>query len=174
MATNNVLFVIASIDYQPVEYAVPKKLLEQAGFVVTTAADQGGTATAKDGSTTPVDLLINDVDVTHYDGIFFIGGPGALDHLDNEASYKILTAAALAHKPFGAICVATRILAKAGVLKGKKATGWNGDNALNALYKEYDVQYAPNELVVDDGIITATGPQVAREFGEQIIALLQE
>ncbi|HZW61635.1 MAG TPA: DJ-1/PfpI family protein, partial [Candidatus Babeliales bacterium] len=163
MATNNVLFVIASVDYQPIEYAVPKKLLEQAGYTVTTASDQRGTATAKDGSTTQVDLLVSEANVADYDGIVFIGGPGALDHLDNEASHKLLTAAVQAHKPIGAICVSTRILAHAGILKGKRATGWNGDNALANIYKDLDIQYSPNEVVVDEDIVTATGPSVARE-----------
>jgi protease I len=174
MATNTVLFVIASLDYQPVEYSVPKKLLEQAGFVVTTASDHVGTATANDGSSTTTDLLVNEINIADYDGIFFIGGPGALERLDNETSYKIITNAVQARKIVGAICIATRILARAGILKGKRATGWNGDNALPTLYKEYDAQYAPNDVVVDELIITATGPNAAREFGEQIIALLQE
>jgi protease I len=174
MATNNVLFVIASNEYQPVEYSVPKKLLEQAGITVKTASNQLAIATANDGSTTDVDLLVADAQITDYDGIFFIGGPGSLEHLDNETSYKLITAATQARKPVGAICLATRILAHAGVLRGKRATGWNGDNALPAIYKEHDVQYAPKDVVVDEGIITATGPNAAREYGEQIIALLQE
>jgi protease I len=174
MATNNVLFVIAGVDYQAVEYSVPKKLLEQAGFVVTTASDIPEIAAANDSSITPVDVLLTDVNPADYDGIFFIGGPGALEHLDNEISYRIITAAVQARKLVGAICIATRILARAGVLKGKRATGFNGDNALPALYKEFEVQYSPNDVVVDEHIITATGPNAAREFGEQIIALLQE
>lgn len=174
MATNNVLFVVASIDYQPIEYTVPKKILEQAGVNVVTASDQLGTAVAQDGTATAVDILVQDASISEFDAVIFIGGPGALDRLDNPASYKLVTAVVQAHKPLGAICIATRILARAGVLKGKRATGWNGDNALAGIYKEHDVQYSPNEVVTDEGIVTATGPSVAREFGEQIIALLQE
>jgi len=172
--THNVLFVVASVDYQPVEYAVPKKLLEQAGFKVTTASNQMGQALATDGTPAEVDLLVADAQITDYDGVFFVGGSGSLEHLDNQASYKLISAMVQARKPVGAICLATRILAQAGVLRGKRATGWNGDNALPALYKELEIQYDPKDVVVDDGIITATGPNAAREYGEQIIALLQE
>jgi protease I len=174
MASNNVLFVIASVDYQPVEYLVPKKLLEDAGFHVTTASDALGTATAKDESTTSVDILVQDAIATDYDAIIFVGGPGALEHLDNETSYKLITTAAQARKIVGAICIATRILARAGILKNKRATGWNGDNALAALYKECDVHFDPKDVVVDERIVTATGPHAAREFGEQIIAQMEE
>lgn len=173
MVKNTVLFVVSHQGYQPVEYFVPKKLLEQAGFNVVTASNQGGVATAADTSTTSVDILIKDAQSVDYDGIFFIGGPEALDHLDNENSYNLITSAIENKKVLGAICISTRILAHAQVLKGKRATGWNGDNALGTIYKEYDVQYVPKDVVVDGSIITATGPSVAREFGEQIITLLQ-
>lgn len=173
MATNKILLVIANSGYQPVEYGVPKNLFEQAGFIVETASNYSGIATAKDQSTTLVDVTLENVSVADYDGILFIGGPGALDHLNNEESYKILTEAARLKKLFGAICISTRILAYAGVLKGKKATGWNEDNALDAIYQEYEVRYAPQDIVTDGNIITATGPTVAREFGESIISMLQ-
>ncbi len=174
MATNTVLFVIAFTDYQSIEYSIPKRLLEQAGITVVTASDQRGTATAHDGSTTEVDMLIPEANIADYDGVFFVGGPGALERLNNEASYKLITSTVQARKPLGAICAATRILTYAGVLRNKRATGWNGDNALPALYKEFDIQYDPKDVVFDDNIITATGPNAAREYGEQIIALLQE
>ncbi|HSW74137.1 MAG TPA: DJ-1/PfpI family protein [Candidatus Limnocylindria bacterium] len=172
--TNTVLFVIASVDYQPIEYSVPKKLLEQAGFKVITASDQEGTAVANDGTSTEVDMLVGNASISDYDGIFFVGGPGSLEHLDNDISYKLITAMVQARRPVGAICAATRILAHAGILRGKRATGWNGDNALPGIYKELEVQYDPKDVVIDDHIITATGPNAAREYGEQIIALLQE
>ncbi len=174
MAQNTVVFVIAHQGYQPIEYSVPKKLLENAGFTVVTASNKSGTATAKDNSTTEVNLLVNDINIADYKGIFFIGGPGALEHLDNEASYRVIKKIAQIGKPFGAICVSTRILAKSGVLKDKRATGWDGDGELSDIYKKYNVNYVHEGVVVDGNIITATGPSVAHEFGERIIALLQE
>ena len=75
--------------------------------------------------------------------------------------------------PFGAICVSTRILAKAGTLKDKRATGWDGDNELGGVYKEHGVTYVPEDVVVDGNVITATGPTVAKEFGQQVVAVLQ-
>ena len=168
-----ILFVIAHQGYQPVEYEVPKKLLESAGITVVTASNQLGSAVAKDESTTHVDLSIEGINSDDYDGLFIIGGPGALEHLDNETCYQLIQAFADANKPLGAICIATRILAHAGVLKKRQATGWNGDDALNQIYQDQGVYYAQKEVVVDENIITATGPSSAREFGEQIITLLQ-
>ena len=39
-----------------------------------------------------------------------------------------------AGKIVGAICYSPRILAKAGILKDKKATGWNDDHELEATF----------------------------------------
>jgi len=173
MAKEKVLLVVASEGYQQVEYNTPKKILENAGFTVVTASNKPEAAIAKDGSTTEVNIVLDNVNINDYLGIFFIGGPGALENLDNAVSYGIIKAAAQANMIFGAICVSTRILAKADVLKGKQATGWDGDNELGGIYKEHNVTYVPENVVVDGNVITATGPKAAEQFGQQIVAALQ-
>lgn len=172
MAAGKVLFIIAHDGYQPIEYGEPKKILQDAGYQIITASDKAGTATDKDGGTTSVDLPLSAVKVENYDGIFFIGGPGALEHLDNKTSHAIIKKAVERHTPLGAICVSTRILAKAGALTRKRATGWNGDKELEKIYATYDVIYLPEPVVVQDNIITAVGPSAAKLFGQEIIALM--
>lgn len=174
MNHKQIILVVAHEGYQHEEYGIPKKLLEDAGFFILTASDKPGTATGKDGSTTPVDLTLDAIDINNCSGLFFIGGPGAMEHLDNDLSYDLIKKSAQADKPLGAICIATRILAKAGVLTKKQATGWNGDGELGAIFKEYGVQYVDKDVVVDGTLITATGPHAAQEFGEKIISLLQD
>src|SRR5579863_3456064 len=169
-----VLLVIASEGFQHIEYNVTRKVLTDAGFTVVTASDGFDKAIAGNGSKAHIDIALNQIRIDDYQGIFFIGGPGTLDHLDNNTSYKILQQAFLQHKPIGAICIATRILAKAGVLRDKYATGWNEDGLLDALYAENGVTYLPEEkVVVESNIITATDPSVAQQFGEKIVELLQ-
>lgn len=170
----NVILVIAYEGYQQIEYGIPKKLLERESYGVITASDKLGSAIAKDGSTAEVDLLIDDISIKDCDGIFFIGGPGALEHLDNEASYMIIKNANEAGVPLGAICISPCILAKAGILTGKNATGWNGDNLLGEIYQKYGVNYIKQDVVVDGNIITASGPHAAERFGKEIIKLLQK
>ena len=169
-----VLLVIASEGFQHIEYGVTKNILQNAGFTVITASDKPGIAVAKNGSTTDIDITLDHVIASHYEGIFFIGGPGTLDHLDNNKSYKIIREALQQYKPLGAICIATRILAKAGALRDRYATGWNEDGLLNDLYKENNAIYLPEEkVVVSANVITATDPSAAQQFGEQIVQLLQ-
>lgn len=173
MKPKQVLFVVAHQGYQPIEYTVPKKILEEAGYKVVTASNKSGTATASDGSETTVDVPLSKVHVADYDGVFFIGGPGALENLDNPTSNKIVKQAWKEHKVIGAICVATRILAKAGILEGKQATGWDGDNELVELYKKHLVNYIKEDVVVDSPVVTAIGPTAAEQFGQNCVILLQ-
>lgn len=172
MARGTVLFVVAHEGYQPIEYAEPKKVLEDAGFTIITASNKPGVATDKDGGTTPVDSTLDAINPTDYDGVFFIGGPGALEHLDTPQSYTLIAKALAHHIPLGAICISTRILAKAGALTRKRATGWNRDNELGALYETHGATYVPDPVVVDEQIITALGPTAAKTFGQEIVALL--
>jgi len=116
-----VLLLIASKGYQPLEYGESKRILEEAGHQVITISNKMGTAQAAyDGSSTSVDLILDDVNIESGDALFLVGGHGALEHLDNEKTYNLLQAWQKSGKPYGAICISPRILAKAGVLKIKK------------------------------------------------------
>ena len=169
MPKTTLLLVVANNGYQPIEYETPKKHLKQAGIKVVTASNKPGGAVASDGSTTDVDIILDDVVMTDYDGIFFIGGPGAMEHLDIPQSYHLLAVAKKLNKAYGAICIAPRILAKAGVLKDKRATGWNGDNVVPGLFDGYGVIYQDKPAVRDGNVITASGPDSAAAFAQEII-----
>lgn len=169
-----IVLVIAFNGYQQVEYGIPKKLLLAAGFDVITASNKSGAAVAKDGSSTVVDITIDAINPADYAGIFFIGGPGALESLDNNKSYELLRKAKLLHITLGAICISTRILAKSGILNGVKATGWNGDKELKDIFSQHGALYADTQMVVEDrGIITATGPESAEKFAKKIIDVIR-
>lgn len=169
---SSVVIIIASEGYQPIEYATPKKILEQAGFMVTVASDKPGTAVASDKSTTRIDITLNNVIIDHYAAIIVVGGPGTLEHLDNETTYTLIKAAQQAKKLIAAICIAPRILARAGILKGKRATGWDGDDELASILKEHGATYEHRPVVIDGSIITAIGPTAAQEFGTKIVERL--
>lgn len=169
-----VALIIAHQGYQQVEYGIPKEILTNAGVKVVTVSDEPGIATAKDSSTTEVDLTIDQVNPEDFDGIFLIGGPGALDCLDNETIHKLLNKLNDSDKVFGAICISPRILAKAGVLDDKNATGWNGDGKINEIFEAHNVNYLPVHVVVDQKTITASGPEAAEEFAQAILRLINK
>jgi protease I len=90
--------------------------------------------------------------------------------MDDPEAQRIAQEAAAEGKVLAAICVAPITLAKAGLLKGKRATSsmdsWN-------LKSEGAIPVYDN--VVRDGlIITANGPAAAQLFGETIAIALQQ
>ncbi|MFA6548194.1 MAG: DJ-1/PfpI family protein [Candidatus Magasanikbacteria bacterium] len=169
-----VLLVIAYRDFQPLEYGAPKKVLENGGVEIITASNKLGAAiSSNNAQEAKVNLLVKDTKAEDYDGVFFIGGPGALENLDNEDSYKLIKDAQTKCKVFGAICISPRILAVTGVLKGKKATGWDGDDELESILKKAGAQYVREPVVTDGNLITASGPVAAEEFGRVILDKLK-
>ncbi len=170
-----VVMVIAFRDFRDREYFEPKRILEEAGAEVKTASTKEGKAIGADGGDTQVDLLISKVNPEEFDAVVFIGGPGALKELDNETSYNLIKETVEKNKVLAAICISPVILAKAGVLKGKKATVWSSlmDKSAIKILEEQGAVYEKKPVVVDGKIITGQGPQAAKEFGETILRVLK-
>jgi len=169
-----VLLVIAQDGFQTKEYHDPKRVLLAAGHTVVTGSMETGGAVSNMGEHVSVDVALRDVDAGDYDGVFIVGGSGALKSLDNDETARIVKDAE-AHEgmPYGAICISPRILSKAGVLRGKRATGANGDTKLPEIFREAGVSYEPKPVVVDGRTVTADGPSSAVAFGEAIVHLLK-
>jgi len=170
------VMIIAFRDFKDEEYFFSKEVLEKAGVEIVTASDELGTAIGVSGAEAEVDLFIEDLTVENFDAIIFIGGPGALKHLDNEVSYNIAQEALSRDKVLGAICISPVILAKAGVLKEKKATVWSDalDKSPIRILENNGAIYDSEDVVIDGKIVTANGPAAAEAFGEALVEVLQE
>ncbi len=170
-----VLFILAGKDFRDAEYFIPSEILKNAGHQIFIASDikAGDLAIGADGGEVTVDYNIIEANPENFDLIIFVGGPGALKHLDNEKSYKIARLTVEKNKKLAAICIAPVILAKAGVLKNKKATVWSNpmDKGPIKIIVENGASYV-NQSVVIDEIITANGPAAAEEFGQVLLKLL--
>lgn len=170
-----IAMIIAYRDFRDEEYFVPRDILEKAGAEVLTASAEIGTALGADGGEVKVNILLTDLDVDKLDAVLFIGGPGCLKYLDKEDSYSLLKKVVTKNKILGSICISPVILAKSGILKGKKATVWSGalDKSSIKILEENGAIYEDRPVVVVDGkIITANGPEAAKEFAQTIIKLL--
>ena len=166
-----IAMIIAFRDFRDAEYFLPKEILEGAGAKITTVSTKIGTAIGADGGDTQIDLLVENLNPADFDAIVFIGGPGALDYLDNENSYRVVRETVEKDKILGSICISPVILAKAGVLSGKRATVWSSplDRSPVKILKENGAIYEDKDVVVDGKIVTANGPEAAQEFGQKLI-----
>jgi len=106
----------------------------------------------------------------------FIGGSGAQEYIGDENCYRVARETVKAGKILGAICIAPAILAKAGVLEGKKSTVWSSamDRSAVKILESSGAKYLAEPVVVDGKIVTASGPIAAKKFAEKIIEILKD
>lgn len=166
--------VVASENFRDEEYFVPKEVLKTSGMKVITVSDSKEKAKGADGGEVEVDLTLQQFQVDDFDIIAFVGGPGALDHLDNEVSYKIIEETLDRQKVLGAICIAPVILAKAEALEGKEVTVWSSSMNKDSIdtIEEKGAHYHDRSVVIDGNIVTADGPDSARKFGKALLHAL--
>ncbi len=170
-----VLFVIASHNFRDEELLYPRSILEREGIKTFLASSKKNTVRGMLGTEVRVDFLIQEVEVKNFDAVIFIGGSGAREYWDNPYAHRLALQAVKEGKVLGAICIAPVTLAKAGVLKGKKATvWWSPGMDLRETLKKQGAIYTGRAVEVDGKIVTANGPQAAKKFGETILSLLKK
>jgi protease I len=172
--SKKISMVIAPKDFKDEEYFVPKKIFEESGFVVKTLSFKKELAIGIDGGEALVDLSFNDFYPKDFDAIVFVGGNGASIFFDNEDVERILQESKELDQIIAAICIAPVLLAKNGILEGKRATVWsnNMDTSLIQLLEASVAQYVDLPVVMDGNVITARGPAVAKDFANTIINAL--
>lgn len=166
--SGRIVMIIAFQRFQEKEYDPPKALFEQAGYQVVTASSQPGLATNKTGGKTKVDLTLDQVKVADYEAVTFIGGPGSFDYYDDQTCHELARETVKQGKLLAAICAAPGILARAGVLKGKKATMFDDTGEI----KKGGGAFVPQGVVIDGKLITATGPATAGAWAAAIVKAL--
>lgn len=166
-----VVMIIAQKNFRDEELLHPKKVLEEAGIIVKVASLTLKPASGMLGAEVMPDVALEDIDVKDFDAIVFVGGSGANIYWDHSFAHKIANDAYSAGKVVAAICIAPVTLARAGLLKSKKATVFSSE--IGKL-KDAGAIYTGKAVEKDGKIITASGPQAAAEFGKQIAKALSK
>jgi protease I len=175
MSGKQALLIIAFDGYQDKEYEDTRGELELNGVKITLASNFKGIAHGSLGGNVNVDFLISEIKVDQFDAIIFIGGPGAAAAFqENLEAYRLCQEAISQNKILAAICISPTVLAKAGVLKNKKATVWSSltNKSPIEILKQGEAEYVDQAVVIDGKIITANGPQAAKDFGKAIIKIM--
>jgi protease I len=160
------VMVIAQENFRDEELFEPKEVLEKSGIEVKIASSGLKLAKGMLGGTAEPEFLLKDINARDFDAVIFVGGAGASVYWDDPVAHRLIKEAYNSDKIVGAICIAPVTLAKAGILKGKKATVWKSESgqlkAAGAIYTGVNCQK-------DGKIITAAGPFAAKEFGEELV-----
>lgn len=163
------VFVVAPEVFRDEEYIEPKIILEEAGVQVTTASTKVGELFGKIKIKAQSQMLVKDIKVEDFDGIFFVGGGGASVYFEDEVAHNIANKFYDEGKIVSAICIAPVILANAGLLQNKKATVFpDGADIL----MQNGAIYTANNVEVDGNIVTGNGPQSAKDFAKELLKLL--
>ena len=165
------LLIIAQDGYQDYELEGTRAGLVEAGFTIVIGSLTVGPCKGKLGGSEQADVALADVDVSDYDRIAFIGGPGMAVYTEEPEALRVAHDAARSGMPLGAICIAPTVLAKARVLGGKQATVWDSAGEQQALLEQYDAIYTGDDVTVDGNIVTANGPPAAEEFGRTLASM---
>ena len=159
--------VVAPRDFRDEEVFEPKAAFEAAGAEVVVASEAAGRARGCLGGWVVVDAAMAEVRARELDAVVFAGGTGSRAFLQSRSAWRLCRDAVEERRVLAAICLAPGILARAGVLAGRRATAFADARpeleAGGAVWVE-------GPVCVDGKLITATGPQVAKEFARAILA----
>jgi putative intracellular protease/amidase len=116
-----------------------------------------------------VDADLRDADMAPYSGVVFVGGEGALELASNADAQRIAREAAAAGKMIGAWGHSTAILARAGVLAGKRVTG---APAVRDLAVKAGAKWTGRQLERDGVLVTASDEAVGMRFGKALAQIV--
>jgi len=169
-----ILIAVAPEKFRDEELAVPVANFRKAGIAFDIASTCRGSCLGMLGAKTTATLTFEEVDPNQYGGLVIIGGSGSQTYLWNNARILYLVKHFNeSRKIVAAICLAPVVLARAGVLKGKKATYFESPDSTREM-KSGGAVLVKKPVVVDGYIITANGPSAAQEFADSILRKVTE
>lgn len=162
--------ILLGAGFEEAEALVPADLMRRAGLDVVLTSLHGDEVTGSHGITVHVDRKLTRVDQKLVEMVVLPGGLGGVKSIlsDTNALDFILAV----HRDGGkvaAICAAPTILAKLGLLSGKKAVVYPGME--DQLGDAIPQTGAP--VVVDDPIITGEAAGSSFDFGLKLVEVLK-
>lgn len=154
--------------FEEIEAITLIDILRRAKIEVVVAGLHQGTVTSARSVTVQPDTSIDEILCIDFDMIVLPGGQPGTDNLNaDHRIHGILKEFDQNDKLIGAICAAPIVLAKAGLLSGKRATS----------YPDYrcrlsDVLYELQTVVSDQNIMTSRGAGTAIDFALAIVTRL--
>ena len=154
--------------FEEIEFSTIVDILRRAGIDVTAAGLKEGIINGAHGIRVTPDTVIDKASADDFDVIILPGGyPGFVNLGQSEKVLRLVKEMYDRNKYVTAICGAPSVLAKAGVIQGKKATIFPGmEDALTG------AQRSDERVVVDGKVITSQGPGTAMEFAIKLVEVL--
>ncbi len=157
--------------FEEIEAITIIDMLRRADIDVVTASLNSKAVKGAHGIITNTDKTLDEALEGDYDMVVLPGGMPGAENLDQDKRVHALLHKMVDSGKFaGAICAAPKVLANAGLLKGKNATSYPGFvDKMNLP----DVTYTGAPVQCDGKIITGRGPGTAMDFALQLVEVLQ-
>ncbi len=168
-AERSVLMVIAPKDFRDEEFKEPYDALIKSGFMVVIASTDTIAAKGMLGMIVKPEITLNQVQPDSFDALVIVGGSGSQIFWNDTTLHKIVWSFHDQKKVLAAICIAPVILARAGILNGIKATV--SPSVKDEIIKE-GAQYTGSSVEIGNHVITASGPDAAKDFAAAILRML--
>lgn len=154
--------------FEEIEFSTVVDILRRAGIAVTVAGLKEEGINGAHGIRVTPDTLIDKVSADDFDAIVLPGGnPGYINLGKSEKVLNLVRGMHEKNKYVTAICAGPSVLAKAGVIQGKRATIFPGmEGTLTG------AQPSKERVVIDGRTITSQGPGTAMEFAIKLVEVL--
>lgn len=145
--------ILTGPKVQDHEFIYPYYRLQEEGFEVTVATEDGKETFGILGTKIPVDISVDDVNSDDYDLLILPGGAKAMEYMrQNKKILDIITDWNEKGKIIGSICHGAQLLISANIVKGRKISAYYSikDDVNNA-----GSTYVDSPFVTDENIITS-------------------
>lgn len=163
--------VLAADGFEQAELTEPVKALRQAGATVSVVSPKRGSIQGfrhdRPGESVTVDQDLASAEAGAFDGLLIPGGlfnPDALR--TDERAVTFAKSFFEAGKPVAAICHGPQVLITAGVVKGRKMTGYE---AIQIDLRNAGAIVSDEPVVVDQGLVTSRNPGDIPAFNAKMI-----
>ena len=163
--------IISADDFEDTELLYPYYRLQEEGIQVDVASISRGTILGKHGYKVSVDLSLDETKEDQYDLLVLPGGKAPERLKKADAALSIARHFFEEKKPVAAICHGPLILAAAGLLRDREATGYRStkEELLSA-----GAHYQNKEVVVDGWLVTSRQPSDLPAFAREMLTLLHK
>lgn len=157
--------VLLAEGFEEVEAVTIIDVLRRGNVAVTTASLAGKHVKGSHDIVVEADTLYDRVSMDDFDALVLPGGPGAKTLREDARAQATIRRAAEKGKLLAAICAAPTALDAAGVLSGKRATAYPGNELPSA-------EQVEARVVEDGNVVTGRGPGTSMEFALKVVERL--
>jgi protease I len=162
--------ILLEDHYEDNEFWYPYYRMQEEGAAVTIVAPREGSFTGKYGIPATADISVLKIRAQDFDAVIIPGGYAPDKMRRSPEMVAFVKEMHRQNKVVAAICHAGWMLASAGILREKKATGFFAikDDMVNA-----GAQWVDQEMVRDGNLITSRTPKDLPAFCREIIRSIE-